>query len=119
MVKENSLGVVNMGITDTDSFLSSLVGNPVTFWIGREPIYYSLSELTEYSFRELSERTKVIVFFGKNDKDKFAVDCNYGFGVRVQGTKTDYWIDKINEKEAVVIQYYEIEKEPDAERRTE
>ena len=106
-MNKNTLDIVRMEVIETTPFLDSFVGQPVTFWVGREPIYYSLSKVTGYKFLLLAKDKRTIIFFGNDDHDKFGIDVNYGFGVRIQGTKNDYWIDKINEKEVALIQYSE------------
>ena len=110
-MKKNTLGIKEMKIVKTKEFFEQYLEKNLTFWIGVEPIYFSIGKIREIIFRSLSS-TEVIMFFGVSDNIKFAVGVNNGFGFKVEGISGGVWVDKANEEEAAVIVY---EPEPKME----
>jgi hypothetical protein len=110
-MNKNTLGIKEMEVVKTREFFEQYVGKVLTFWIGVEPIYFSLGKIREIVFRALSS-TQVIMFFGTSDNIKFAVGVNNGFGFKVEESNEHIWVDKVNEEETAVIVY---EPEPKKE----
>jgi hypothetical protein len=106
---ENTLGIKEMRIVKTMEYFNQYIGKPMIFWIGHNPVYYSIDSLTEVKIVPL-ESCVVVVFFGSNDDVKFAVGIDHGFGFRQKGSKDRIWVDKMNETEAAIIVYEQIEE---------
>ncbi len=102
-MKENTLGVKEMKVMKTSEFDELFIGKSVTFWIGKEPIYFGLFVL-EIEVSDIGGK-ECIVFFGESNNDKFAVEFGYGFGIKVKGERMHYWVDSMNRDEATVIVY--------------
>lgn len=101
---QNTLHVVYSGVLETKSFFDRLIGKHLTFWIGHEPILFGIDMLTSVDYIEFSD-ILAIAFFGSNSEIKFAVGFGYGFGFKVADESDHYWVDNMNEKECMVIQY--------------
>jgi len=106
-MERNTLGIREMKIVNTDIFFKQFIGMPVTLWIGRYPIYYSIPDVESIEFVEGMEnaRSTSIVFFGHSDDSKMAIDINYGFGIKIHGHNEQFWVDKLNAKESAIIVY--------------
>jgi hypothetical protein len=111
-MKENTLGVKEMKIVSTEKFLRQFLGKAVTFWVGAEPIFFSLSSVVAIKLVDLGEKPiRSVVFFGISET-MFAIDVNLGFGLNIQGHNNKIWVDRMNEKDTAIIVYSSDEDKP-------
>lgn len=103
-MKDNTLGIKEMKVVKTKEFFEKYIGKVLVFWVGAEPIYFSIGEIKEIQFKCFSS-TEVMIFFGISDDVKFAVGVNSGFGFKAKEDNEHFWVDRVNEEEAAVIVY--------------
>ena len=106
-VNKNSIGVIDVKVVKTVEFLSDFIGQKLTVWGSGLDGLYCIEEFRELRFTKKNYifRGEGIVLMGSNSCNTFAVECNRGFGFTVQNSDRSYWIDKVNEEDAVVIIY--------------
>ena len=107
-MKDNTLGIKEMKVVKTKEFFEKYIGKVLVFWVGAEPIYFSIGEIKEIQFKFFS--SKVMIFFGISEDTKFAVGFNSGFGFKVKESNNNFWVDGVNEEETALI-VYETKKE--------
>ncbi len=101
---KNTLNIKEMKIVNTEEFLNQFIGKSLTFWVGHMPILFGLSELKSVEFTDGDEDDIMLIFRGRPN-EAFGVGIKNGFGMKIQGSTTSYWVDKINKDEAAVIVY--------------
>lgn len=100
--RRNSLKAVAAGVEPFSEFMKKFVGSTVTIWTGMEPTLYSIDRMSRFIFVTDPD---MLIIIGSNPDVKFSVPLGNGFGLKVKGDNSKFWIDKFNAAEAVVIMY--------------
>ena len=100
--EKNTLNVISVSIESFSDFLMNFVGRPITIWLSSSPAFYAIDSLSSIKF---TLNPDMLVLFGSNDNVKVSIPSHAGFGIKLKRNKNHYWIDKFNEKEALVIKY--------------
>ncbi len=100
--EKNTLNVISVSIESFSDFLMNFAGRPITIWLSSSPAFYSIDRPLFFKF---VKEPNMFVIMGSNDDVKVSIPSNAGFGIKLKGNKNHYWIDRFNEKEALVIKY--------------
>ncbi len=100
-IKENTLGIVQMGVYKTLKFMKQFTDKHLVVWSNADSMF-NVHELASYSITR--DNDPLFVFHGKG-RETCAFLARRGFGFKVFGASLKYWIDAVNEDDIAVIVY--------------